>query len=138
MNWKFWKRAPKEPDSNLYRYAKDELERAGLFDEDSDYGGMIGDAVLEIVAVFAKQGHSGFSAGMMLQILTQVLDFKPLTPLTFTPDEWNHIHEDMAGGKNTYQNRRKSTIFSDDGLKTWYDLDEGDYPHPRHPIPASP
>jgi hypothetical protein len=126
----FWRR--REPDSNLYRYAKDELQRAGLFDEDSDYGGMLGDAALEIVAVFAKQGHSGFSANMMSAILGKVLRFEPLTPLTYAPDEWDHISEDIAGGKDTYQNRRKSTVFSDDGLQTWYDLDEPD--RPRHLI----
>ena len=133
MKWMFWKKdEPTEPDSNLYRYAKSELELAGLFDEDSDYGGMSGEAALEIVAVFAKQGHSGFSASLTTDIVTRLMQFKPLTPLTYAPDEWNHIHEDIAGGKDTYQNRRKSTVFSDDGLQTWYDLDEDG--RPRHPI----
>ncbi len=129
MNWKFWKKsAPVEPDSNLYRYAKDELQRAGLFDEDSDYGGMLGEAALEIIAVFAKQGHSGFSASITTDIVNRLMQFKPLTPLTYELDEWNEV------GTGTWQNRRKSTVFSDDGLQTWYDLDEPG--RPRHPIPA--
>ena len=38
-------------------HAKFELELAGFFDEDSDYGGAIGEAVMELMEVFAKQGH---------------------------------------------------------------------------------
>ena len=32
------------------------------FDQDSDYEGMLGTAVYEIIKVFAQQGHSGASA----------------------------------------------------------------------------
>lgn len=53
--------------SNLTDYAKDELTRAGLFDKDSDYDGMLGTAALEIIEVFAKQGHSGMSASPLWQ-----------------------------------------------------------------------
>jgi hypothetical protein len=34
--------------SNLTQHAIDEMKIAGLFDKDSDYNGMIGDAVLEV------------------------------------------------------------------------------------------
>ena len=47
---------------NLIQHAQLELKLAGLFNKDSDYGGEIGKAVLELVNVFEKQGHSGFSA----------------------------------------------------------------------------
>lgn len=127
MNWKFWRK--REPDSGLYRYAKTELERAGLFDEDSDYGGMLGDAALEIVALFAKQGHSGFSAEMTTSIVSKLMRYEPLTPLTFERDEWT---ESLPG---TWQNRRKFSVFSDDNLATWYDLDEPGRPH--HMIPPA-
>jgi len=49
----------------LMEHAKKELELAGLFAKDSDYGGMLGDAVLELIEKFAEQGHSGASAGMV-------------------------------------------------------------------------
>lgn len=103
---------------SLVEYAKSELELAGLFDEDSDYDGMIGSAALEIVEVFAKQGHSGGSAFLVTNIVNQLMQFKPLTPLTYNPDEWNHV------GSNTWQNRRRSSVFSKDGGLTHYDIDE--------------
>ena len=45
-------------EGNLAKHAEYELRKAGLFDKDSDYGGMLGKAVMDIVKVFAKQGHS--------------------------------------------------------------------------------
>lgn len=51
-----------EEESGLCQHAKRELQLAGLFDQDSDYEGMLGTAVYEIIKVFAQQGHSGASA----------------------------------------------------------------------------
>ena len=42
--------------AGLIDHAKDELQRAGLFNEDSDYGGMIGNAVMELCQTFSNQG----------------------------------------------------------------------------------
>ena len=42
---------------NSIDHAKLELQMAGFFDKDSDYGGMIGEAVMELMEVFANQGH---------------------------------------------------------------------------------
>lgn len=108
--------------SNLVDYAKDELTRAGLFDEDSDYNGELGNAALEIVKVFAKQGHSGASAAIVTSIVEKLLRFEPLTPLTYEPDEWNNVSE--MSGSPMWQNKRKATTFSVDGGKTHYDLDD--------------
>lgn len=108
--------------SNLVDYAKDELTRAGLFDEDSDYNGDLGNAALEIVKVFSSQRHSGASAAIVTSIVEKLLRFEPLTPLTFEPDEWNDVSE--MSGTPMWQNKRKSTTFSVDGGKTHYDLDD--------------
>lgn len=108
--------------SQLTQYAKDELTRAGLFGKDSDYGGMLGTAALEIIEVFAKQGHSGLSASMVTQLVEKLMRFQPLTPLTYAPDEWNDVSAES--GTPMWQNRRKSTTFSTDGGKTHYDLDD--------------
>lgn len=94
-------------ENQLESYCRDELKRAGLFDEDSDYGGMLGEAVMELVEVFAKQGHSGFSAGRVLQLFHHVASFKPLTPLTGNDDEWNEVSEGLL------QNKRFPAIFKD-------------------------
>jgi len=103
--------------SNLANHARYELQAAGLFDADSNYGGMIGEAVMALVEVFAEQGHSGFSASMTLDIFNTVASFKPLTPIGASPDEWSEV------GTDVWQNRRRSTTFSRDGGTTWYDID---------------
>lgn len=110
---------------SLVQHAETELRLAGLFDKDSDYDGALGPAVMELVEKFAAQGHSGFSAGLTLDLFNRVASFKPLTPITSNPDEW------MECGPSVWQNRRKPTTFSKDGGKTWYDLDE--IPQPEKP-----
>lgn len=108
--------------SNLVKHAKEKLEFAGLFDKDSDYNGMLGDAVLELVKVFSKQEHSGFSAHQTLKIFNLVADYKPLTPIGTTKNEWMDISE--ASGYPCWQNYRRGSTFSRDGGKTWYDIDD--------------
>lgn len=93
--------------SNLEEYAKSEMQRAGLFDKDSDYGGMIGDAVMKMIKVFADEGHSGVSAPMAINIFERVARFEPLTPLTGADDEW------MEVGEGTWQNIRCSHVFKE-------------------------
>lgn len=101
--------------SNLEDFAKDELTRAGLFSKDSDYGGMMGDAVMKLIKVFSEEGHSGFSAGMAVNIFERVARFEPLTPLTGADDEWVEV------GEGTFQNKRCSHVFKENGEA--YDID---------------
>jgi len=93
--------------SNLIKHAERELKLAGLFDKDSDYNGMLGDAVMELMKVFSNQGHSGMSASMVSSLFDKLSRFKQLTPLTFKDDEWNEP------GENSYQNKRRSSVFKD-------------------------
>lgn len=111
-----------DTDSNLVRHAERELRLAGLLDRDSDYNGILGEAVLAIVALFAQQGHSGASAAMVTDIATRLMRFEPLTPLTNDPDEWIQIAEEAPGWPSLWQNRRNSSAFSNDGGKTHYTL----------------
>lgn len=114
--------------SRLVEHAESELRRAGLFDKDSDYDGMLGPAVLELVKVHAAQGHSGFSHSLTLQIFNKVANFKTLGPLTSAPDEWMEVGREMSppGAKDVWQNKRQGSCFSNDGGKTYYDIDAGD------------
>lgn len=91
--------------SNLETFAKDELTRAGFFNEDGDYGGMLGEAVMKMVKLFADEGHSGHSAHLAINVFERVARFEPLTPLTGADDEWMEI------GEGQYQNRRCSHVF---------------------------
>lgn len=107
-------------------YARKELEIAGLFDKDSDYEGMIGEAVLGLIELFASQGHSGFSAGITREIFDRLASYKPLSDLTNDPTEWMEIAEETIDGSKfkIYQSARSPTCFSRDGGKTYYNLDE--------------
>ena len=71
----------------LVQHAETELRRAGFFDADSDYGGMLGPAVLKAVAAWAAEGHSGSSHSIALHLFNEVVNFRPLGPLTSAPEE---------------------------------------------------
>lgn len=64
--------------SNLIDHANKELTRVGLFDKDSDYDGELGRGVLELITVFANQGHSGMSAEMTVQLFEKLARFKEI------------------------------------------------------------
>lgn len=112
---------------SLVTYAQDELQRAGWFDEDSDYVGMVGPAVIEMMEQFAKEGHSGYSAHLVLHIFERLASFRPLTPLE-DPRDKNEFHcvSECSGTPplTTLQSLRVSSVFSEDGGKTWYDIDK--------------
>lgn len=114
-----------EPDSNLIRHAQTELSLVGLYDEDSDYGGMIGRSTEDLIRVFAMQGHSGFSASWVMDLFTKLASHESLTPLTSNPDEWVDVSE--ASGRPLWQNKRCPSAFSENGGATYYLLDESVY-----------
>ena len=101
-------------------FAREELTRAGLFDKDSDYGGMLGEAVMKMIEQFAEEGHSGFSAGMAISAFQRLAKFEPLTPLTGDDDEWVD-HGPNQGGMR-WQNRRCGRVFKDEN-GACYDID---------------
>lgn len=105
---------------SLVEYAESELRRVGLFDKDSDYDGMLGKAALEIVKVFADQGHSGFSAAMTTGLVEKLMRFEPLSPLTGDEDEWVVLDYDdhmYAQNKRCFRvfQRRDGTAYDTEG-----------------------
>lgn len=96
--------------SNLKNYARSELERAKMFSKDGDfYGGMMGNAVMKLIDVFADEGHSGMSASVAVQLFERLARFEPITPLTGADDEWIEV------GDGLFQNTRCSHVFKEDG-----------------------
>lgn len=102
---------------------------------------MMNKNILDILEVFCDQGHSGFSASYLINALTRLMDWKPLSPLTGADDEWNTCY----GDKETEQNSRCSAVFrkkgdnstayyihgkvfSDDGGITWFSGKESRVP----------
>ena len=47
---------------NYKEFAQKYLEDAGAFDKESNYGGMLGPAIMKLVQAFSGEGHSGGSA----------------------------------------------------------------------------
>lgn len=89
----------------MVKYAKRELARIGRDEEGLQ--DLINKNILDIVEMFSEQDHSGFSAGYALSVLERLLRYKPLTPLTGEPDEWN---DTWYGSK---QNKRCHSVFLD-------------------------
>jgi len=107
--------------SNILDHAKDELDRIGMTEDSSDeMNVMMRKHILHMMNEFANEGHSGFSASYAIRILTKLLDFKPLSPLTGEDSEWVNVRE--YGPEPHYQNKRRSSVFKDsDG--SCYDID---------------
>lgn len=117
----------------LVDHAQRELQLAGMFDEEVDGSEAMGswnklcaEAVLELMEVFAEQGHSGFSASMTQDLFSRLSKFEALTELTDNPDEWNDISE-MQSGEPGWQSQRNPSCFSGDGGKTYWDVNEDYY-----------
>jgi len=108
--------------SNLVEHAKRELTLAGLFNKDSDYGGMMGDSVMELMEVFSKQDHSEMSASMATSIFDKVSQFKTLTPLNGEDAEWTDVGS-VGSGETQYQNNRVSAVFKNSNKDKSYYID---------------
>lgn len=53
-------------------FAKFWINKRGISDSDSDYNGMLGQAVMELAEVMSTQGHSGTSASMVSELFYQL------------------------------------------------------------------
>ena len=115
--------------SNLVEFAKNELKTIGMLDSTDPYNQMGTKAILDLIELFASQGHSGFSAHYVENAFHKLALFKPLSPLTGEDEEWNEVSEGV------WQNKRCSSVFkekdgkcyniegkefTDDGGRTWY------------------
>lgn len=120
-------------DSNLVRHAMRELDILGYpliehfdtqtkeFDPDME----VRKNILELVTVFAKQHHSGFSASFVTSMMAKLLRFQTLSPITNNPDEWNHVGEEQWGEPGgIWQNARDGAMFSTNGGKTYYSVND--------------
>lgn len=136
--------------SNSIEYAKRELNRFIDEKDPCEIQEKINENIIQIVSVFAEQGHSGLTASYVTNALERLLRFLPLQPLTGEESEW------MEVGDGTEQNIRCSRVFrknkdnsaaydiegkvfSDDEGKSWYTSRESrveiEFPYipPTHP-----
>ena len=91
--------------SNLVDYAKDELKRIGMVESGEPCNDWATEAILDLIELFASQGHSGFSASYVINAFSRLAKFKPLSPLTGEDDEW------MEVSTGVFQNKRYSAVF---------------------------
>jgi len=96
-------------EPNTVKHARAELELIG---EDPDFI----ECYLDILRVFASQGHSGGSAEHFIPTLNKLLLLQELAPITDDPAEWEDVGNDMQ------QNRRNSSLFRQDGSVDYYDV----------------
>ena len=106
------------PKSNYVLYAEREFLAAGyrpIPDCDDDPERWVQQDVLELLQVFASQGHSGFSAQEHVDLFSKLALFKPLAPLSGDDSEWAEVMGDC------WQNKRCSSVFKDADGST-YDI----------------
>ncbi|AIT81251.1 hypothetical protein [Novosphingobium pentaromativorans] len=106
-------------DSNYLKHARSEwaiaFPRKG--DELADkMQRAIGENVLDMVAMFGLEGHSGSSASYAQTYIEKALKFEPFSPLTGHESEWMDI---AYGGLQ--QNKRCGHVFREDDGKA-YDI----------------
>ena len=106
---------------NELRIAGYNLQDKDEINSEDDYAQFVGKAAYDVCKLFCEQGHSGMSAGFTISLITKLLKGDTLTPLTNDPSEWSH---EEWYGEGHYQSKRNFSCFSDDNLKTYYDIDE--------------
>lgn len=108
--------------SNLVKFAENELNIIINKCEDEESKEMqkrISEDILQVVEVFSRQGHSGFSANYAINLINKLLRFEPITPLTGENDEWIKLD---YNDDTKYQNKRCSRVFKDAEEKA-YDIE---------------
>lgn len=102
---------------SIIEWAKRELDYAGYTEGSEDeINAWMRKDILQLLEVFAEQGHSGFSASYAINLFQTLANWKPLTPLTGDEGEW------MEVGPDVWQNKRASNVFKgEDGRAYWMD-----------------
>lgn len=103
--------------SAMMEWAKRELDYAGYKEgAEDDINTWMRKDVLQLLEVFAEQGHSGMSAPYAVKLFETLANWKPLSPLTGDQGEWTEV------GPDVWQNKRASNVFKgEDGRAYWMD-----------------
>lgn len=125
---------------NTYEWAQREIEIAcenerkqcqkepDYQEGNEDYGITCYQAAGELLKVFEAQGHSGYSAQLVKQIFSRLVDGKPLTPVTDEDNQWMEYAQYLSAddGIRRYQHKRMSSLFKQvdvDGKVSINDID---------------
>lgn len=97
---------------SLMSHTIEELNRLGMTEDATDeYNKSMRNHIIHMMQEFCNEGHSGFSAGYAVSILSKLMKYEPVTPLTGADDEWVDVAS--FGTKDLYQNKRYSKIFKE-------------------------
>lgn len=101
-------------DSNYKSHAQEEFRALGYIplDQDQEDGPnkWIQENVMDLLSLFATQGHSGSSAPYCVDCFRKLALFKPLSPIKCDDSEWM---ESSFSGDDHYQNKRLSSVFKE-------------------------
>ena len=99
---------------SLVDWAKRELAFAGYTEDCERPNSWIRENVIELLEVFAEQGHSGSSAPFVISLFNSLANYKTISPLTGADEEWVEV------GEGIYQNNRCSGVFKQANKKPYY------------------
>ena len=103
-------RLKKRPKDYTVCHAEREFVAAGYtpLDQEKEDGPnkWIQENVLELLEVFARQGHSGFSAPYAIETFRKLALHEPLVPLSGADDEWNEVGDGVFQILNGQQPQR--------------------------------
>lgn len=111
---------------NINNWMDNEIEKYGAKD---GYTRSILESAKRAVSTLAEDGHSGYSIALTKSIIDRFIDFKPLTPLTGSDDEWFDCY-DRIDDYISYQNKRCTSFFKHvykDGSVKYIDVDRFTY-----------
>lgn len=103
--------------SKLVEHAKREFELKGWLDSDDKMQNLVCDNIIELLTVFSKQNHSGFSAAYVISNFMRLVRWEPLGSLTGEDSEWNKIEDDL------WQNKRCLHVFKNPKTGEAWDTD---------------
>jgi hypothetical protein len=112
-------------DGNLLSHARRELKAAGM-DPDGPADSIntyMAKGTLDLLRVFSEQGHSGASAPFAIKLFATLAAFEPWGPIRGTEDEWMHVGNGGADGREMYQNTRCSRVFRNSKDGPAYDVE---------------
>ena len=100
-------------DSGSKSHAEREFKAMGYTPldqkQEEDPNKWIQENVMDLLSVFALQGHSGFSAPFCIKYFEKLANRKPLSPITCADEEWgNSFSRD-----DHFQNKRLSSVFKE-------------------------
>lgn len=114
-------------DPPLVAHARREMHLAGLFDPDADYGGeLVTGSVLDVLAAVSGRGHSGGSMEITMDLVGRLARREHLAPITSDPATWAPAGTDP---EPIWQSARNPAVFSRDGGRTWYHMNNPDETH---------